>query len=173
MPNIRTEGLKSSVMLRVFRLRDSLVGGSWTVPDRAVPGPQPLLHPHGPPFEANLKKRLAKSPKIYVRDRGLLHALLGWGPSRTCSVMVSALPSSGFRFAPPTTSDRAITRGNAASKLAIPFGRQLHLDANHARRRVGPAGMRLDGNVWPGPSSGIPPWSEGASMPIRNDTRMY
>lgn len=29
-----------------------------------------------PPFEANLKKRLIKSPKVYVRDSGLLHALL-------------------------------------------------------------------------------------------------
>jgi len=28
------------------------------------------------PFEANLKKRLVKSPKIYVRDSGVLHALL-------------------------------------------------------------------------------------------------
>ena len=30
-----------------------------------------------PPFLPNLKKRLVKSPKIYVRDSGLLHALLG------------------------------------------------------------------------------------------------
>jgi predicted AAA+ superfamily ATPase len=29
-----------------------------------------------PPFESNLKKRLVKSPKIYVRDTGILHALL-------------------------------------------------------------------------------------------------
>lgn len=29
------------------------------------------------PYEANLKKRLVKSPKIYIRDSGLLHALLG------------------------------------------------------------------------------------------------
>jgi predicted AAA+ superfamily ATPase len=28
------------------------------------------------PFAANLKKRLVKSPKIYIRDTGLLHALL-------------------------------------------------------------------------------------------------
>lgn len=28
------------------------------------------------PFHANLGKRLVKSPKIYVRDSGLLHALL-------------------------------------------------------------------------------------------------
>jgi len=30
-----------------------------------------------PPYQANLKKRIVKSPKIYVRDSGLLHALLG------------------------------------------------------------------------------------------------
>jgi len=29
-----------------------------------------------PPFEANLKKRLIRSPKLYLRDCGLLHALL-------------------------------------------------------------------------------------------------
>lgn len=30
-----------------------------------------------PPFEANLKKRLVKAPKIYLRDSGTLHSLLG------------------------------------------------------------------------------------------------
>jgi hypothetical protein len=29
------------------------------------------------PFHDNLKKRLIKSPKVYIRDTGLLHALLG------------------------------------------------------------------------------------------------
>jgi predicted AAA+ superfamily ATPase len=29
------------------------------------------------PFHANLKKRQVKSPKIYVRDSGLLHQMLG------------------------------------------------------------------------------------------------
>ena len=29
------------------------------------------------PYETNLKKRLIKSPKIYLRDSGILHALLG------------------------------------------------------------------------------------------------
>jgi len=29
-----------------------------------------------PPFEANIKKRLIKSPKIFIRDSGILHALL-------------------------------------------------------------------------------------------------
>jgi predicted AAA+ superfamily ATPase len=30
-----------------------------------------------PPYSANLGKRLVKSPKVYVRDSGLVHALLG------------------------------------------------------------------------------------------------
>ena len=30
-----------------------------------------------PPYFANIKKRLVKSPKVYIRDSGLLHALLG------------------------------------------------------------------------------------------------
>lgn len=30
-----------------------------------------------PPFHANVKKRLVKAPKTYVRDSGLLHSLLG------------------------------------------------------------------------------------------------
>lgn len=30
-----------------------------------------------PPWFENLKKRQVKSPKVYLRDSGLLHALLG------------------------------------------------------------------------------------------------
>lgn len=32
-----------------------------------------------PPFVANVRKRLVKSPRVYIRDSGLLHALLGIG----------------------------------------------------------------------------------------------
>jgi uncharacterized protein len=32
-----------------------------------------------PPYHANLGKRLVKSPKVYVRDSGLVHVLLGLG----------------------------------------------------------------------------------------------
>ena len=32
---------------------------------------------HVPPFHTNLKKRVVKTPKIYVRDSGILHDLLG------------------------------------------------------------------------------------------------
>ncbi len=36
-----------------------------------------------PPFHANLGKRLVKSPKVFVRDSGLVHALLGIGDAET------------------------------------------------------------------------------------------
>lgn len=32
-----------------------------------------------PPWHVNVRKRVVKSPKIYVRDSGLVHALLGIG----------------------------------------------------------------------------------------------
>ncbi len=32
-----------------------------------------------PPFHANVRKRLVKSPKVYLRDSGILHTLLGLG----------------------------------------------------------------------------------------------
>ncbi|RJP59409.1 MAG: ATP-binding protein [Deltaproteobacteria bacterium] len=44
-----------------------------------------------PPFYANIKKRLVKSPKVYIRDSGLLHALL---KNRTLDDLYSH-PSSG------------------------------------------------------------------------------
>ena len=36
-----------------------------------------------PPFAADVRKRLVKSPKVYVRDSGLVHALLGIGSFET------------------------------------------------------------------------------------------
>jgi uncharacterized protein len=60
------------------------------------------------PFEANLKKRLVKSPKIFFRDSGLLHALLGirsplqlvshpeYGASWECFALENILGSPGI-----------------------------------------------------------------------------
>jgi uncharacterized protein len=42
-----------------------------------------LSHPKTAPYYANIGKRLVKSPKIYVRDTGLLHYLLGVSTERS------------------------------------------------------------------------------------------
>jgi len=36
-----------------------------------------------PPWHANLGKRLVKSPKVYIRDSGIVHALIGIGDKET------------------------------------------------------------------------------------------
>ena len=43
-----------------------------------------LLGRRLPPLHANVGKRLVKSPKIYVRDSGVVHALLGISSLRGC-----------------------------------------------------------------------------------------
>ena len=62
-----------------------------------------------PPWHANLGKRLVKSPKVYVRDSGLVHALLNIpdketllshpvvGQSWECHVMENLLVCAGDR----------------------------------------------------------------------------
>ncbi len=38
-----------------------------------------------PAYLVNVGKRLVKSPKVYIRDSGVLHSLLGLGALETCS----------------------------------------------------------------------------------------
>lgn len=65
-------------------LNASKLGASLAVQGRTVAGYidlfcDLLLVRRLAPYHANVKKRLVKSPKVYVRDSGLLHALLGIG----------------------------------------------------------------------------------------------
>ena len=47
-----------------------------------------------PPFFANVQKRLTKSPKIYIRDSGLLHFLAGLQNRETSTDGVARAPRS-------------------------------------------------------------------------------
>jgi predicted AAA+ superfamily ATPase len=50
-----------------------------------------------PPFLRNVGKRLVKSPKIYVRDSGLVHALLGIRKHNDLAGHpVAGVPGEGF-----------------------------------------------------------------------------
>jgi uncharacterized protein len=53
------------------------------------------------PFHANLKKRLVKAPKVYLRDSGVLHCLLGVG---TADQLLTS-PARGNSFENPPTED--------------------------------------------------------------------
>lgn len=51
-----------------------------------------------PPYFANIGKRLVKSPKVYVRDTGLLHSLLGMGWTRAAQLAHPKIGASWETF---------------------------------------------------------------------------
>jgi predicted AAA+ superfamily ATPase len=89
------------------------------------------------PFETNLKKRLVKSPKIYIRDSGLLHALLqiedqndlmghpGYGSSWEGFALENILASAGYwrpsfyRTSSGSEIDLVLERGKR--RIAVEF----------------------------------------------------
>ncbi len=71
--------------LNASRLAASLSVSSPTVSSYVDLLADLLLVRRLPPFHANVKKRLVKSPRIYVRDSGLTHALLGLADSNQLS----------------------------------------------------------------------------------------
>jgi predicted AAA+ superfamily ATPase len=97
-------------MLNASRLASGLMVSAPTVTryiDRLV---DLLLVRRLPPLQANAGKRLMKSPKVYVRDSGLVHALLGIGDHNTLAGHPVVGPSwEGFvieqllTVAPPRT----------------------------------------------------------------------
>ena len=63
--------------LNASRLASSLSVSAPTVSNYVDLLADLLLVRRLPPFHANVKKRLVKSPRVFVRDSGLVHALLG------------------------------------------------------------------------------------------------
>lgn len=97
-----------------------------------------------PPFHANAGKRLVKSPKVYVRDSGLVHALLGlrtfddllghpvsgasWEGFVLESLLSAAPPSataSFYRTAAGAEMDLVLDLGGRAGRWAIEIKRGL------------------------------------------------
>lgn len=93
-----------------------------------------------PPLHANLSKRLVKSPKIYLRDSGLLHALLGlrslddlaghpvvgaswegWVLEQIAQLLPSPWQLSFYRTAAGAEIDVVAERGNQRIGFEIKF----------------------------------------------------
>ena len=101
-----------------------------------------------PPFRANVGKRLVKSPKVYVRDSGLVHALLGitsleqlaghpvvgesW-EGHVVETLVSALPPRATPFFYRTSAGAEIDlliEHNDGTRWAIEIKRSLSARAS-------------------------------------------
>lgn len=86
------------------------------------------------PWHANLKKRQVKAPKVYVRDSGLLHTLLGLSSDRDI-LMHPKVGSSWEGFAIETVLD--IVRPEGAYFWATHTGAELDLLLLKRGRRYG------------------------------------
>lgn len=114
-----------------------------------------------PPFHANAGKRLVKSPKVYVRDSGLVHALLGlrtvddllghgvsgasWEGFVLESLLSAAPPSaiaSFYRTAAGAEMDLVLELGGRAGRWAMEIKRglapTLSKGFHHAREDLAP-----------------------------------
>jgi hypothetical protein len=81
-----------------------------------------------PPFHANIKKRLVKSPKIYWRDSGLLHSLLNVTDRRSLLTRPSVGASfEGFVIEQILGLLAAIGRRHNAYHLRTSDGREIDL----------------------------------------------
>ena len=71
-----------------------------------------------PPLHANVGKRLVKSPKIYVRDSGIVHALLGFNDREDLDPERSFVVYSGDDRYPKGDGIEVIGLDELASLLA-------------------------------------------------------
>ncbi len=78
------------------------------------------------PFYANVRKRLVKSPKVYVRDSGLVHALLGIDSHDT----LAGHPVAGASWEGFVIENllAAAPAGSAASLCRTRAGAEIDLD---------------------------------------------
>jgi predicted AAA+ superfamily ATPase len=88
------------------------------------------------PWSENLDKRQVKSPKVYVADSGILHALLGLGDLRDLEVH-PRLGASFEGFGLETVADLAGARPEECFFWGTYQGAELDLLVVRGRRRVG------------------------------------
>ena len=89
-----------------------------------------------PPWHENLGKRLAKSPKVYVRDTGLLHQLLGL-ETQASLLRHPKLGASWEGFARTAVEARLGARRDESIFYATHGGAELDLLVVRGRRRLG------------------------------------
>ena len=89
-----------------------------------------------PPWHENLGKRLVKSPKVYVRDSGLLHALLGIGDLAALE-RHPKVGASWEGFALSAVERRLGTEGAGSHFWATHGGAEIDLVVMRGRSRLG------------------------------------
>lgn len=90
-----------------------------------------------PPYFANIGKRLVKSPKIYVRDTGVLHALLGIDSHRMLETHPArGLSWEGFVIDQIVSALEQLRPASRAYFWRTATGQEVDLLVDHGTRRV-------------------------------------
>lgn len=103
------------------------------------------------PWTGNLAKRLIRSPKVFVRDTGIVHALLGL----TDREQLLGHPVAGSSWEGFVIENllAAIPAGAAAWFYRTPAGAEIHLLLEHAPRRLW--AIEVKRSLDPQPSKGF------------------
>jgi uncharacterized protein len=103
-----------------------------------------------PPFAANVGKRLVKSPKVYVRDSGLMHALLGLASVRD----LQGHPAAGMSWEGLVVEQvaAALPAGAQMGFYRTAAGAELDLVIEHRSRRIG---VEIKFSAAPKPAKGF------------------
>jgi hypothetical protein len=90
-----------------------------------------------PPFFANLRKRLVKSPKVYIRDSGLLHFLLGIDSPRVLDTHPArGLSWEGFIVDQMISALERVRPASRAHFWRTAAGQEVDLLIDHGSRQV-------------------------------------
>jgi predicted AAA+ superfamily ATPase len=111
------------------------------------------------PFHANVKKRLVKAPKVYLRDNGILHYLLGIGTADQLLTSPARGNSfEGFMIQQIAALEDLRHPGSAFYFFRTHSGSEIDLLIDRGSQRVGfefKAGVATDTDDWKHLQAGI------------------
>jgi uncharacterized protein len=129
------------------------------------------------PFHANVKKRLVKAPKVYLRDSGILHYLLGIGSADQLLASPARGNSfEGFMIQQIAALEDLQNSGSAFYFFRTHTGAEIDLLIDRGSRRVGfefKAGVTTDPGDWKHLQAGIDEGVIHRGYVVYNGTREF
>jgi hypothetical protein len=130
-----------------------------------------------PPFHANVKKRLVKAPKVYLRDSGILHYLLGIGTADQLLTSPGRGNSfEGFMIQQIAALEELRHSGSAFYFFRTHAGAEIDLLIDRGSHRVGfefKAGVAADADDWKHLQAGIEDGVIHRGYVVYNGTREF
>ncbi|MGH8131658.1 MAG: ATP-binding protein [Steroidobacteraceae bacterium] len=129
------------------------------------------------PYHANLGKRLTKSPKLYVRDSGILHHLLGIAsPEQLLTSPARGSSFEGFMIEQLIAREKLRHPGSAFYYFRTQTGAEIDLIIDRGQERVGiefKSGVAVEHADWRHLKMGLTDGIIHRGLVIYNGTRAF